>query len=550
MSQKSKKETIVIIGFGWVGQANALALAKMGYDVFYYDKGNPEQHYKEEYGELYGEVGRLEGPLEKDSPNTWYILCVGDVVPESGPQDIERIKLAAKSLSSARGKIILRSTVIPDRLNEIRFDIYLPEFLHEKLAVEECINPHFFAVGEKDASLQEPSFLSLWANRSYKIFRGTPYEASLIKYLSNIWNAVRIAFVNEFGDAIGNPSNREGVKSIERVVDFVLEKKPYVRYGKSFSGHCLPKDMRAFIEAYGSVGKDIPLLRSAYESNKKHEIIQNKYDTLPEWYSFWERGGAQTTNIFIILWSSLNNFPPIKFTRRHLRFLVDMANALVTDRTMADVGNIWELRARKNSFYFSNMNTRSRESVDEAELRVTGKSDYTRYILDDDILKEHLENFEKKNMHVLEIGSGVGRMTEHFAKDFGTVYAIDISKAMLDAAKDRIGESPTIRFVHVKDVRLPFPENHFDFIFSYLVHQYIPTIRLLEHSLSEIRRSLTESGIAKIQLRTGRGPYKWKWYYGISLTPEKARALAERAGLRVIQHEVEGGKNLWVWVKK
>ncbi|MCI0565960.1 hypothetical protein L0Y46_02060, partial [bacterium] len=153
MSQKSKKETIVIIGFGWVGQANALALAKMGYDVFYYDKGNPEQHYKEEYGELYGEVGRLEGPLEKDSPNTWYILCVGDVVPESGPQDIERIKLAAKSLSSARGKIILRSTVIPDRLNEIRFDIYLPEFLHEKLAVEECINPHFFAVGEKDASL-------------------------------------------------------------------------------------------------------------------------------------------------------------------------------------------------------------------------------------------------------------------------------------------------------------------------------------------------------------------------------------------------------------
>jgi phosphoglycerate dehydrogenase-like enzyme len=35
--EQSKEEKIVIVGFGWVGQANALALVQMGYQVFYYD---------------------------------------------------------------------------------------------------------------------------------------------------------------------------------------------------------------------------------------------------------------------------------------------------------------------------------------------------------------------------------------------------------------------------------------------------------------------------------------------------------------------------------
>ena len=52
-------EKIVIVGFGWVGQANALALNQMGYEVFYYDIADPKQLY-EKHASGYGKIKRLQ----------------------------------------------------------------------------------------------------------------------------------------------------------------------------------------------------------------------------------------------------------------------------------------------------------------------------------------------------------------------------------------------------------------------------------------------------------------------------------------------------------
>jgi len=287
MISLSKDDRYVIVGFGWVGQANALALKMLGGNVSYFDFAEPQKHYLNEYGQTYEALQKLASLTEVDSSSTWYFVCVGDKVSEDGTQDISSIRSALESLKGVTGKVVLRSTILPDFLEELPFDYYVPEFLHEQKAVEECLNPYFFVVGNKSGIIVEPTVFRFWRTTARKYFKGTPREASFIKYLSNIWNATRIAFVNEFGDAINVPKTKEDVEHIEKVIDFVLDGGPYLRYGRSFGGHCLPKDTRAFRTWCEARGKSTAFISGMYESNEIHSVFENIYPVMPEWYSQW-----------------------------------------------------------------------------------------------------------------------------------------------------------------------------------------------------------------------------------------------------------------------
>jgi UDP-glucose 6-dehydrogenase len=288
-THKTGQEKFVIVGFGWVGQANAISLKLMGFDVAYFDPGAPERHYPQ-YASVYDSLEQLASVQEKDSQSTWYMICVGDRVSEEGVQDLSSISAALDSLSGMQGGIILRSTILPDALEQLSFDYYVPEFLHEKKAVEECIEPYFFVVGASMNARPEPLLFTALRERAYKTFTGTPREASFIKYLSNLWNALRIAFVNEFGDAIGQPSTKEELEEIDRILSFIFDGRSYLRYGRAFDGHCLPKDTRAFVGWYGKESHSLPLLAGAYETNALHRKLQEQFPLMPEWYSEWPVG--------------------------------------------------------------------------------------------------------------------------------------------------------------------------------------------------------------------------------------------------------------------
>ena len=221
----SPKEIIVVVGYGWVGQANALALSHIGYHVCYYDVGEPKCTTRTSIKILMIPSRHSHLPLRKMAL-TRAILCVsGDRVSPEGEQNIEAIKKALESLHDAKGTVVLRSTVLPASLVSLRFDYYVPEFLHEKKAVEECMAPQYFIVGSRNTVREQPHFFNIWQERATKIFYGTPEEASYLKYLSNTWNALRIAFVNEFGNAMALPTDQEHLASIEKVINFFFEKK-------------------------------------------------------------------------------------------------------------------------------------------------------------------------------------------------------------------------------------------------------------------------------------------------------------------------------------
>lgn len=286
MGNLSTVERVVVVGFGWVGQANALALRQLGYDISCFDPGEPPRHYPL-HSAQYDAIEKLKDVLALDSPRTWYIVCVGDRVSEEGVQDISNIMRALESLKKAEGGVILRSTILPDLLEGLKFDYYVPEFLHEKHAVEECINPYLLVIGRRDGARPEPTLFKIWRGRCRKTFEGTPHDASMIKYLSNLWNAMRIAFVNEFGDLVGRPTNVKDLGNIASIIDFLFDGRSYLRYGKAFGGHCLPKDSRAFATWYAKKGKDPMLLRAMYGANERHRALEKTYPLLPEWHSAW-----------------------------------------------------------------------------------------------------------------------------------------------------------------------------------------------------------------------------------------------------------------------
>ncbi|MBI2020930.1 methyltransferase domain-containing protein [Candidatus Giovannonibacteria bacterium] len=528
------KPRMVVVGFGWVGQANAIALTKMGEEVYYYDVVPPVFRYVE-FEDLYKKIQPLASPLEKDSVDTSYIVCVGDKVSEEGAQDLSLIKKALDSLKETKGKIILRSTVLPQSLRELNFHFYLPEFLHEKHAVEECLNPQFFVLGAKTMLQKEPEFFDSWRIRSNRVFTGTPEQASYIKYLSNIWNALRVAFVNEFGDLTQDSD----------VIDFIFEKKSYLRYGKSFGGHCLPKDLRAFARAFRSGGRNM-VMEAAYKSNLAHREFEKKNE-LPEWFSSWadERQAMGDVGTGIFLWNKLNSLRGVQLARKKFRFLSEALTRVIPDRDLSDVRDIWNKLAEKNARYYVNTKTLSGKDVSEFELRETGLSDYKKYIEEDKLLFQILNS----KTSALEIGCGLGRMTEFFPKHFVSVAAIDISDAMLTSAKKRVADQ-RINYQISDGQSIPFKSNSFDLAFSYQALRHVPQKKALANYFKELYRTLNTGGIAKLHLRTGMGPYKWHWAYGVSLSPREAKQMAEAVGFKFIKHEIEDPKSLWIWLKK
>lgn len=157
----------------------------------------------------------------------------------------------------------------------------------------------------------------------------------------------------------------------------------------------------------------------------------------------------------------------------------------------------------------------------------------------------------------VEIGCGPGRMTASLAERFDRVIALDVSPAMLEAARASV-TARNVEFRLVTGVRLDgLDDSVADAVVCYLVLQHLPSRGLVEAYLAEIARVLAPAGQAFVQLpilepglrpalrralrgiavplvaRLSRGVARQPAYRGFRLTgPELAAALAS-AGLRV-----------------
>jgi GDP-mannose 6-dehydrogenase len=142
-----------------------------------------------------------------------------------------------------------------------------PEFLREGSAVRDFLAPPFTLVGAPAADDAAP-LCELYASIAAPL-HVVPYRvAEGVKYLSNAYHAVKLAFANEAGAVLA----ANGVDAPEAFrlfcEDRILNISPaYLRPGFAFGGSCLPKDLRGFLALGQRKSVAMPLLSHVLPSN-------------------------------------------------------------------------------------------------------------------------------------------------------------------------------------------------------------------------------------------------------------------------------------------
>ena len=292
---------IAIVGLGYVGTVSAACFAAAGHMVWGVDINSEKVRIVNEgrtpivennLGEKIAQArtsGRLHATCDLREALIHSEACfVAVATPSRSNGDIDAAHLlrACKQIAQTLQEIdrsqivIMRSSILPsifDQCNEIFSSVapgrvkfcVNPEFLREGTAIEDFEHPPFTLLGVEDERI-EATLRALYEFIPAPIFVLSPKESLLVKYASNAYHALKIAFANEIG-ALCEQSGIDGQKVMSV---FCKDTKlnistRYLMPGFAFGGSCLPKDVRALSYAAKSYDLDIPLIDSLLPSNEK-----------------------------------------------------------------------------------------------------------------------------------------------------------------------------------------------------------------------------------------------------------------------------------------
>ncbi len=208
----------------------------------------------------------------------------------------------------------------------------------------------------------------------------------------------------------------------------------------------------------------------------------------------------------------------------------------------------WDRRARENArFYVAT----GREDWTEEEFFRSGETTVAEEILTDMI--NICQGRSPGEMRVLEIGCGAGRVTRALAGLFGEVHSVDVSGEMVELARSALADRPN---AHVyknngMDLRV-VPELPFDFAFSSIVFQHIPSLEVIESYLREVHRLLRPGALFKFQVQgcPGVRTRPDDTWLGVAITEQMAVDMALRCGFEPRYRHGAGEQYFWLWYFK
>jgi SAM-dependent methyltransferase len=165
--------------------------------------------------------------------------------------------------------------------------------------------------------------------------------------------------------------------------------------------------------------------------------------------------------------------------------------------TLHSMRDDWDRRARENARYF--VATHRSDWTDE-DFFASGEEEIANDILTD--MGNVCQGGDPASMRVLEIGCGAGRVTRALARVFGEVHAVDVSGEMIARAREVLAGLPNA-FVYQNDGMdlSVVPDIPFDFAFSVIVFQHIPSRGVIENYFREISRLLRPGALFKVQVQ-------------------------------------------------
>jgi SAM-dependent methyltransferase len=206
----------------------------------------------------------------------------------------------------------------------------------------------------------------------------------------------------------------------------------------------------------------------------------------------------------------------------------------------------WNERAREDAHYYVAF---GRRDQDDGEFLSTA-ADVVRDLEGE--LKRLPPDVPPASRRALEIGCGPGRLMRPMSRHFGEIHGIDISDEMIAQAREKLREIPHARAHHAggSDLAL-FPNDHFDFVYSYAVFQHIPSADVVFSYLRETLRVLKPGGFARLQInglpRTARAYTTWE---GVRISGAEIHAFTRGHGIRLLSLTGVDTQYMWTtWQK-
>jgi cyclopropane fatty-acyl-phospholipid synthase-like methyltransferase len=233
--------------------------------------------------------------------------------------------------------------------------------------------------------------------------------------------------------------------------------------------------------------------------------------------------------------------PPPIFTQLSM-------SEISTEQQLQKMREDWDQRAKENARYY--VNTATAEWTDE-EFFASGERTVADEVQTD--LGNICQGKQPKAMRVLEIGCGAGRVTRALANLFGEVHGVDVSGEMVRQAQLALRDRPNA-FVYQnngQDLSV-VPAQEFDFAFSSIVFQHIPSREIIENYVREVNRLLRPGALFKFQVQ-GDSTLETKpddTWLGVPFSERQAVDMAFRCGFEPRYRHGAGGQYFWLWFFK
>ena len=210
----------------------------------------------------------------------------------------------------------------------------------------------------------------------------------------------------------------------------------------------------------------------------------------------------------------------------------------------------WDRRAQENALHYVNT---GQSDWDEDAFFETGEQNFRDQIAPS--MRELCKGRDPGAMRVLEIGCGVGRMTRALAARFGEVHGVDVSEEMVRRARHYLRSTSNAYLYRNsgRDLKV-LGDLQFDFAYSFIVFQHIPSKQVIDGYVAEVGRVLRPGGVFLFQVQGYRGaelrlPSRSTWL-GASISATEAEDMAARHGFQCKQVRGSGTQYFWLWFEK
>jgi GDP-mannose 6-dehydrogenase len=301
---------ISIVGLGYVGTVSAACLAGAGHRVWGVDINADKVGIINEGRSPIVEsglaekvaqgrrAGLLRATVEIEEALRETELCFVAVATPSRPNgqiDPAHLFRACDQIALALAKlgrkqiVVIRSSVLPSIFDDCRTILETtapelvelcanPEFLREGTAIRDFEEPPFTILGT-ETEIAESKLRSLYVDQSAPIFVLEPKAALMVKYASNAFHALKVAFANEIAAVCQHAEvDAEAVMNVFCSDTKLNISRRYLMPGFAFGGSCLPKDVRAVLHAGKSLDLNLPLIAGILSSNE--QVIERAFQKI------------------------------------------------------------------------------------------------------------------------------------------------------------------------------------------------------------------------------------------------------------------------------